>query len=395
MPYSKNFLFGSATSSHQIEGGNTNSDWYAWEKMPGRIWDGETSLKGDSWQNYEKDVELLKNTNQNAYRLSIEWAKIEPKYGEFDLEAINHYRDQFQLLKKNNIKIMVTLFHFTLPKWFADEGGFEKSQNICKFVHFAKRMISEYGDLVDFWATLNEPNVYILKGYIEGKWCPGKKNYPLAIKTWLNFISAHNEAYLAMKSVKPKAQIGPVLSVMAFKPLNDNPINKLFAWFSRQFSYDLFTRLVIKNSDFIGLNYYIQTTIGLKTKSLNLEKIVKSDYQWEVHPEGLYRICKEQSKWGKPIYITENGTADADDKIRPQFIIDHLASLEKAIDEGVDVRGYFHWSLIDNFEWAAGYKMKFGLHTIDRKPRKSAQIYADLIKKYQSQPWQIPKFDVF
>ncbi len=383
MSYPKNFLFGSATSSHQIEGDNKNSDWYNWEIIPGRIRNNDNSLRGDSWQNWRQDIELLKNTNQNAYRMSIEWAKIEPTKGHFNLEAIDNYRQQFKELKKNNIKIMLTLFHFTLPQWVADKGGFANRKNICYFTHFSEKMIEEFGDLVDLWATLNEPNVYVLKGYIEGLWCPGQKNYLNAIKSYFNFIAAHNQAYKAMKKIRPDAQIGPVISVMAFETSKPNVINNIKVFFARQFSYDLFNRLTIKNSDFLGLNYYLKTTFGPKNKSH--KKILLSDYNWEISPEGIYQITKEQAHWGIPIYITENGTADAEDKIRPQFIKDHLHWLEKAITEGAPVKGYFHWSLIDNFEWAAGYTMKFGLHTIDRKPRPSAKTYAEQIKKYQQE----------
>ncbi|MDO8513225.1 MAG: glycoside hydrolase family 1 protein [bacterium] len=382
MAFPENFLFGSATSAHQIEGGNINSDWYAWEQIPGHIRGGSTSLIAcDSWNKYNEDIKLLLNTNQNAYRMSIEWAKIEPEEGMFNKKAINHCRKQFELLKKNNIKIMVTLFHFTLPQWVAKKDGFASKDNIKYFVRFCQKMAEEYKGSIDFWATLNEPNVYVQKGYIEGSWCPGEKNKIKALKSWSNFIKAHNLVYNAIKSVSPQTPIGPVVSTMVFKPYKNNILDRSLCYLARLFFYNAMLKRMAKKSDFIGLNYYLKTTLQAKNPIVVKDNSVQNDYGWHVHPEGIYETIEECTKWGKPIYITENGLADAKDRLRPQFLKDTFDWLQKAIADNLPIKGYFHWSLLDNFEWASGYTMKFGLHTIDRKPRPSAQIYAELIKK--------------
>lgn len=385
MKFPSHFLFGSATSAHQIEGGNTNSDWYKFELIPGHIRNGDTSLVAcNSWHKYKEDIELLKKSNQNAYRFSVEWAKIEPEENRWDKKAIEHYRDELQLLKNNHISPMVTLFHFTLPKWVAKKDGFTNSANIKYFVRFCTKMVEECGDLVDLWATLNEPNVYVLKGYIEGLWCPGEKNRLKAFKCWCNFIKAHNQAYTAMHKIKSDIKIGPVISTMAFAPARNKTLDKIVVWIARQFSYELMFRFMIKHSDWIGLNYYIKTTMQAKKPLIAPDDSEKNDYGWYVHPEGIYQTIKENSKWGKPIYITENGLADDDDSHRPTFLEDTFKWLEKALQDELPLRGYFHWSLLDNFEWASGYQMKFGLHTIDRKPRPSAKKYSELIKQYSA-----------
>lgn len=384
MPYPKDFLFGSATSAHQIEGGNIYSDWYAWEQIPGNIKDGtDSQIACNSWEQYEKDIALLKNTNQNAYRMSIEWAKIEPSRGKYNQHAIEHYKKVFQALQKNNIEVMVTLFHFTLPQWVSRQGGFTNPKTINDFKNFASKMVNTYHQQVDLWVTINEPTVYALKGYLQGDWCPGVKDPHKFVKVWKNLAKAHNIAYSAIKNKQPKAQVGIVLNYASYESSQNNFINKLATLTVRYFSNTLFTKQIINNTDFLGINYYMKFVIQPRLPLIKTGDAARSDFGWPLHPENIYQVVKESQVWGKPIYITENGLADQKDKYRPEFIKETLKWLGKAIDEGAPVKGYFHWSLLDNFEWAEGYSMKFGLHTIDRKPRKSAQVYADLIKKYQ------------
>jgi len=381
--FPKNFLFGSATSSHQIEGGNFNSDWYRFEHEPGRISDSSTSkITADSWHKWQEDIELLKHTHQNAYRFSVEWAKIEPKEGQFNARAIEHYRQILQELKRQKISSMVTLFHFSLPLWLADKGGFAKRQNVKYFVRFAEKMASELNDGVDLWVTLNEPNVYVASGYLQGKWCPGLRSPLLAFRVWKNLVLAHNLSYTALKARFTEASVGCVVNATAFEPYRNRILNKAVSRLAKLASSELFIRAIIKKSDFLGLNQYMKYSLSWRPPFKVPDATQTNDYGWHVHPEGLYRVVMENAKWRKPIYITENGIADAEDRLRPQFIEDNLRMLHEAITDGADVRGYFHWSLLDNFEWSSGYSMKFGLFTIDRQPRPSAFRYRDLIDKY-------------
>ena len=386
MKFPKGFLFGSATAAHQIEGGNTNSDWYAFEQTPGNIAEGHTSnVAANSWNEWEKDVELLKQTNQNAYRFSIEWAKIEPKKGEFDKKVIAQYKEQLQYLHELNIKTMVTLFHFTLPIWVGIDGGMTTKRTVKHFCDFVTVIARELDGLVDFWTVLNEPNVYTLNGYLTGKWNPGLKNWYAAYKSWWVLLDCQNKAAKIIKKMNSNSKVGIAMNFASYEPARKkNIFDRLFVWITALIAHDLFVRLIIKNCDFLGLNHYLKMILQTKKPYIKKAGTARSDFDWGVFHTGLFDVLVDQKKWHKPIYITENGVSDAEDRLRPQFLRESLEQIDKAINDGADVRGYFHWTLMDNFEWAAGYTQKFGLFTIDRKPRPSAEIYANLIKQYTS-----------
>lgn len=380
--FPKGFLFGSATSAHQIEGGNFNSDWYAWEKA-GNTADKLTSHPAaNSWHKWREDINLLKLTHQNAYRFSIEWAKIEPAEGQFDETAIDHYRQILQELRKNNITAMITLHHFTLPLWLDKKGGFINSKSVFYFTRYAQKMAEEFKDLVDLWATFNEPKVLILKGYIQGEWPPNKRNIFRAIAVWYNLKKAHIDAYRVMKKIVT-SPIGIVENISAYEKANDNFLTNLMIRIARYFDTTIFVKPIIKSADFLGINFYMKFVID-GFRHYMPQNAPQNDFGWAINQEGLYQVIKENSRWGKPIYITENGLADEHDKYRGKFIEDALDNILKSISDGADVRGYFYWSLLDNFEWASGYTMKFGLADINRKLRPSAFRYADLIKKHSS-----------
>jgi len=382
MKFPKGFLFGSATSAHQTEGGNTNSDWYKWEQTPGNIQDGSTSLvAADSWNKWREDIKLLKETGQNAYRFSVEWARIEPKEGKFDQKAIDHYKEILTELKKNNITSMVTLHHFTNPLWLAGIGGFTNSKSARYFTRYALKIAEELGEPIDLLATFNEPKVYILKGYIQKEWYPAEKNYFQAFLAWKNITKAHNLAYKEIKKMS-NLPVGIVQNISAYEANKPSIINNLLVLFAKFIDNDIFMIPLKNNFDFLGINYYMKFKIQLTKPHVSWASTLKNDYGWSISQEGLYQVIMENIHWKKPIYITENGVADEKDTIRPEFINQALENLLKAIKNNADIRGYFYWSLLDNFEWASGYSMKFGLATIDRKLRHSAKVYKELIDKY-------------
>lgn len=399
--FPEGFLWGSSTAAHQIEGNNFNNDWWKFEQEGGGK--EPSGLACDQYHLYEKDFDLIGELHQNAHRFSIEWSRIEPEEGRFNVQEIEHYRQVLKSLKARNIKTMVTLFHFTLPLWLAKMGGFANSKSVFYFSRFARRMLEEYKDLVDFWATLNEPLVYaaailpVLKGEITyapvGAWPPSfKANIKSVLRLpWVvkNLIASHKKVYeifhQSFASGSP-IKIGVVKQNSYFEPFNpslllDRITAKVidYVW-NRYFLDRIKDRL-----DFIGLNYYLHYRIQFPFRVRNENKVL-SDIGWEVFPEGIYHVAKELQKYRVPIYITENGVADGKDQIRKNFIRDHLFWLHRAISEGTDVRGYFHWSLIDNFEWEKGFYPRFGLIEVDyqtqeRKIRPSGFYYATICQQ--------------
>ena len=376
LEFPRDFLWGSATSAYQVEGGIENCDWV--KLYP-------AGLACDHYNRYEEDFDLLKKLNQNAYRFSIEWSRIEPEEGEFDEKELEHYRKVLLSLKSREIKIMVSLHHFTTPLWLAKKGGWANQKVVLYFSRFAERIFNQYQDLVDFWITINEPLNYASIGYLEGRWPPKKKNPILFLKVIRNQIASHKKIYNIFHKRKTDVRVGNTESYCFFEPASSKSfLDKLSVRISHYFWNEYFLNKIKKQLDFIGLNYYFHHKIKFPFLKRNENKIV-SDIGWEIYPEGIYWILKWLGKYNLPIYITENGLADTKDKLRKNFTKDHLIWTHKAIEEGVDCRGYFHWSLIDNFEWEKGFGPRFGLveidyKTLERKIRPSANFYAEICR---------------
>jgi len=383
LKFPKGFLWGTATSAYQIEGRIENNDWAAPTPNFGV---GAAGRCCDHYNLYEKDFDLLKKLNQNAYRFSIEWSRIEPKEGEFSQKEIEHYRKVLISLKERKIKVMLTLHHFTNPLWLSEIGGWENSDIIFYFLRFTKRVFSEFSDFVDFWITINEPMVYASKSYLEGSWPPKKKSFISFLKVIKNQISSHKKIFEEFHKIKKDVKIGIAKNNFYFEPFNPKSLlDKFNVFLNRYFWNEFFLNRIKNHLDFIGLNYYMHQKIKFPAQNKNENKIL-SDINWEIYPKGIYHCLKELKKYQKPIFITENGLADAKDKLRKDFIKEHLRWIHKAIKDGIDVKGYFHWSLIDNFEWEKGFEPRFGLveidyKTLERKPRPSANFYAKICKE--------------
>jgi beta-glucosidase len=379
--FPRDFLFGSATSAHQVEGGNTNNDW--WDAETRGLVKHRSGLAADHFHRYEEDFDILRNLSQNAYRLSLEWSRIEPREGEFNHEAIGYYRHVLTALRRRGITPMVTLHHFTNPRWLAKQGGWESPAAPILYARYIRRVVQEFHDLVHLWVTFNEPMVYIVEGYWARRWPPFHRSVFRAWRVYRNLRRAHTLAYQAIRHIEPGAAVGTAQNMIDLVPrrtLIDAPLTALLLRFWN-FSF-------IRNIpyDFIGVNYYFHHHVkwfGQQRASESGHPV--SDVGWGVHPEGLYRILVGLQKYHKPIYITENGIADANDQWRGEFIRAHLVSVQKAIREGIDIRGYFYWSLLDNFEWEKGFGPRFGLvaidyHTLERRIRPSAYVYAYVCK---------------
>ncbi len=383
----KQFLFGVATSGHQIEGNNIHSDWYHWEINNKNI--ENSGIACNSRNRYKEDIDIIAKLNLDVYRFSIEWSRIQPTQNTFDEKELKYYLDLISYLKSKNIKPFITLNHFTLPKWVADYGGWTNKKIVADFVKYTEFLIKYIKNDVEFIATINEPTVYIGMSYLAGKWPPQKRNVLDAYKAYKNMMTAHNRAYTVIKNANANIKVGIVNQITDYVPYNNNLFwDKFTCWSLNKIRAWLVYKPTIKKADFLGLNYYYQYRMkNFKQKpDYSLGKF--EVFNWPVTPNGLYRtLVRLHKMYQKPIYITENGISDKHDKHRKTVIEKHLAAIDKAISDGAMVKGYMHWSLLDNFEWAEGYKSKFGLVKVDfennqkRTIRDSGYYYGELVAK--------------
>ena len=361
------FFWGSATSAHQVEGGN-NNDWTKWSDGSG--------LAADHYNRFHEDFDLIKSLNQNAHRFSIEWSRIMPEENRINRREIEHYHKVIDALRERNIEPFVTLWHWTLPIWVQEYGGWTNSEIIEHFTKFIELIGDEFKDKVKFFITLNEPELYCIRSFIKGIG-PGDKYKGIIsyFKALNNLVGAHIKSFKILKSINSDFQIGIASNNTYFEGI----LKKLANWWINEH----FLNQVKEYQDFVGLNYYFHSKVNFgfnKNENKNV-----SDLGWELYPEGIYWVLLNLKKYNKPIFITENGLADAKDLKRSEFIKETINYVKKAKADGVDIRGYFHWSLIDNFEWEKGFGPRFGLievdyQTLERKIRPSAYDYAKIIK---------------
>jgi beta-glucosidase len=419
LKFPEGFLWGAATSAHQVEGG-TRNDWTEWEKKNAKRLSRKAKTKWADWQQkkfpemfdpenyisatacdhynrYEEDFDIAKSLGHNAHRFSIEWSRIEPEEGKFDEREIEHYRKVIAAIRARGMEPFVTLWHFTNPLWVSNKGGWENQKTIDYFIRFSKKVIAALGDNVEFWITFNETPTYAGHTYLLGEWLSRKKSFLKTNKVIKNICLAHRKVFELTQSMNKKGfKIGIVFNLKHHSPCEpDNIFDRILAKIDEFFRDTRYLEMIINHSDFIGLNYYFHDRMcfALGGKFFGLANIKNpnkeiSDLGWDISPEGIYHVIMRLKKYNLPIYITENGLADAEDKKREKFIKDHLRWVHKAIQHGVDVRGYFHWSLLDNFEWDKGFWPRFGLveidyKTMERKIRPSAWEYAKICKSNQ------------
>lgn len=501
MVFPENFLWGVSTSGFQFEMGDPagrnidpNTDWYVWVhdnvNTQRGIVSGDLPENGvDYWSLYKRDHGIAKGLGLNAYRIGIEWSRVFPRstsmidvgvekasdgniaeleVDDYALErleeianrdALNHYRAVIEDLRARDFKVFVCLNHFTLPLWIHDPitvrdtrlrkgpKGWVDEGTIIEFTKYATYVAWKLGDVVDKWATFNEPMVVSEMGYVmpQSGFPPSLDNFRASMKAALHMAIAHARAYDAIKrmdkikadedSLNP-ADVGLIHNVIPVRPLvAESEADVKAAEFMDHMHNHFFPQSVcggwldenlngVKDKgevksytgqrlDWLGVNYYTRTVVkGRKSilarlfagipvipemaqnygfacqpNTTSADGMPTSNSGWEIYPEGMLEALKAMKRYERPLYITENGTADAKDALRPKFIIDHLKTLDKAINEKkIDIRGYLHWSLTDNYEWAKGFSMKFGLYSVDlktkkRRERKSALIYKRIIER--------------
>jgi beta-glucosidase len=419
--YPKGFLWGSATSSHQVEGGSTGSNWTAFEDEKdangcSRIAFGQRSGRAcEHWERYKDDIRLMTNIGLNAYRFSVEWSKIEPEEGVFNQEALGHYEELVDALLAAGVTPMLTLHHFTNPLWFEKRGGFLSENSPDVFARFARVVYQRLAGRVPLWCTINEPAVFAVNGYFIGEFPPAHHSAKEAAIVLRNLLRTHSAVYAACKAANPAPAIGMATNMFVYEPASSwNPFDVAVARVADRNLNDAILEYLVDGRfrfgfpgvvrermdagidhgcDFIGLNYY--TRFFLHWSPLHPRVVLPvtktsggriTDMGWEVHPAGLGRMLDRIHRMtSKPIYITENGLADDSETLRTAFIKDHLAVVEKKLTEGLNLRGFFFWSLMDNFEWAHGFTKRFGLYHVDfttqqRTLRTGSGAYREYIR---------------
>ncbi|HET9940980.1 MAG TPA: family 1 glycosylhydrolase [Candidatus Eisenbacteria bacterium] len=413
------FLWGVATSAYQIEGGIIGNDWTDWEREPGKVRGGVCSGEAcGSWEHWQRDLDRIQALGLNAYRFSIEWSRVEPEEGRFDEAALAHYRTILSGCRERGITPLLTLHHFTNPRWFLARGGWEERSNLAAFERYARLAGERFGDLVDLWITINEPEVYGFYAYDAGVFPPGIRDRVRALRVIANLLEAHGLASQALREADRvdadgdgrAALIGAAKHWVLLEARNPwSPVDQIAAVVQHGVFNVAVTRALtgglidlwipgvpaIKRhvdalqgaSDFLGVNYYTRWQVGMGGDGPMSARpgVPKSDLGWEILPDGLETALRSCAGFRVPLMVTENGIADAADRWRPDFIRASLAALDRARAAGVDVRGYFHWSLMDNYEWHEAYEGKFGLYARDAAgatgERPSAKVYTEEVAR--------------
>ena len=410
MHFPADFLWGTATAAYHVEGNITNSDWWTWEQIPGAILENHKSgLACNWWENAEADLDRAAAMGTNAHRMSVDWSRIEPEPGNFDAAALNRYRAIVQAMVARGIEPMVTLHHFTNPRWLVQMGDFNNEQIVNRFQSFTLKVVEAIGDLVPKWITINEPMVYFVMRWLEQKFPPAQKSgYAAGFEAVRNMLRCHAAAYQVIKRRHPEAMVGVAKQ---FRPIHAPKGGLPATLLAKQIDY-LFTELwmdamtdgklrlpvgrgtidgLADSYDFVGINYYTYSNVAwppgakLYDETYPEDAIVGDGNYGEVYPQGLFDSVVKALKYKKPILITENGMPDADDDHRPGFLLTHLRELWRGISFNYPILGYYHWSLIDNFEWERGWTQRFGLIELDtetqiRTLRRSGELYAEICK---------------
>jgi beta-glucosidase len=397
MKFPQSFFWGAATSSYQVEGNNSNADWWQWEKETGKVNSGAACRH---YELFEQDFDLAKSLNHNAHRLSIEWSRIEPEEGKFSQKELKHYLDVILALRARNIEPVVTLHHFTNPLWLSSSGGWlnrEVRTYFARYCNFVCRGLAEH---VRYWITINEPTIYYSHAYIFGFWPPQVKSLFKAKQVEDNLAGGHIRAYRLIHEIYkeknlPQPSVSIAQNVMAFVPCVQSLKNRWAAAIRHKW-YNLgFLERIRNYLDFIGVNYYSRQLVDLKGWGIanlawdvcrdNHLPVRKNSLGWDIYPQGLEEVLLKLKKFNLPVMVTENGICTADDGLRWEYVSAHLKSVYLAMEKGVNVIGYLYWSLMDNFEWDKGFSPRFGLIDIDystykRTVRESAKKFAQVSK---------------
>lgn len=413
--FPRGFLWGSATASHQAEGNNTNNNWWAWEQEPGHILQGHKSGLACDWWNgrWREDFDRAAEAGQNAHRLSVEWSRIQPTPDRWDEAALDRYREMVRGLVERGMTPMVTLHHFSDPLWLVEKGGWENPEAAQYFIPFVSKVVEALREYVSLWVTINEPNVYSTAAYLFGEFPPGKKDLGAALKVMTNLVRAHAGAYQAIHKIQPVARAGIALNYRGFAPARSwSPLDRWAAatqsnMFNSFFPYAMKTGILRfpawtqripeakATQDFLGINYYTRDQVSFSLMKagamfghryfLPNAELSETGFLANV-PQGMFEALKWGLQFNVPLIVTENGVEDSRDTLRPRYLVQHLHQVWRAANMNYPVKGYFHWTLVDNFEWERGWTQRFGLWELDvetqaRRKRPSADLYAEICRE--------------
>ena len=411
--FPKGFMWGTATSSHQVEGRNTNNNWYRWEEEGHIIPGHNCGLACDWWGGrWREDFDRAVEGGQNAHRLSLEWSRIQPTPDRWDEDALNYYRQMIRGLCDRGMTPMVTLHHFTDPIWIMEEGGWDNEKTVEHFRTYVEKAVSALKEYVTLWCTINEPNVYAAMGYLTGEFPPGKQDLASTFQVMINLAKGHAAAYHAIHKIQAEAEVGLVVNYRSMVPNRAwFPLDGLVAGIQSRTYNDFFPHAaatgqlnipfkrqslpeVKGTQDFLGINYYTQDLVSfsiMAAKELFGKRFFDPNAEVSEtgfianHPLGLFEALKWGRQFNVPLIVTENGVEDSSDKLRPPYLTEHIHQMWRGINFNWQVKGYFHWSLVDNFEWERGWTQRFGLWELDptsqtRTRRASADLYAEICR---------------
>ena len=380
LTFPDNFLWGTATAAHQIEGNNTNSDWWRHEQTSGRVAEPSGDAT-DSWHLYEVDLDIVQQLGLNSYRFSIEGARIEPAEGQFSTATLMHYRRVLTACHARGLVPVVTLHHFTLPQWVADAGGFESPQIAYWLGRYATTVGAALGDLIGVGCTINEPNIVSVMGYRHGIFPPMVSDSARYVAVHEAMRDSHRAMVDGLKSGPGEYPVGLTLSMSEYVAL-DGAADKMHK--IRLEMEDKYLDAV-RGDDFLGVQCYSKSVIAPKGEVFHHDGDV-TDMGYPFWPQCVEHTVRRAAATAQiPIIVTENGIAATDDTRRIAYLDEALRGLHRCISDGLDVRGYYQWSLLDNFEWSLGYAMQFGIVEVDRStfvrtPKPSALWYGEIAK---------------
>jgi beta-glucosidase len=376
------FSWGTATAAHQIEGGNTNNDWWRFEHTPDTVCAESSGDACDSWNRWAEDADQVAALGLDNYRFSVEWSRIEPADGEISRAALAHYRRQCEGLRARGVDPVVTFHHFTTPRWLAERGGWETAETVRRFTRFCHVVASELGDVITRACTINEPNIVASMGWHAGLFPPGKKDKELSYRVGANLVAGHRAAVEAVRAAAPGVPVGLALSMTDYQlaPGGEERLASI-----RRHAEDVFLDGT-EGDDFLGIQVYSRMRIGPDGWAGPEPGVPVLDMGYEFYPQALGNCLRRASEYtgaALPLLVTENGIGTNDDDLRIDYVRQALRSVLSVIAAGVDVRGYTYWSLLDNFEWAFGYRPRFGLVGVDRGsfarvPKPSARWFASI-----------------